>query len=326
MEPENNAADSGGDSADIVVTDKELFDHAISTPPPDQPAEAAKVAPEAAPPQPQPQEHPGGDRRRDEHGRFVAGQPPQQPQQQPGQPQQPQQQPQQQRLPEDHRVPLRELLAEREQRQKAQAEMAQMREAWAYFQNTQLQPQQQPQQPQQPQQVPQTIFDNPDQYLAERVISPLQQWGQDGMLKIKDGLSRAIADQQFGAQAINAALADIASIRYTPQGDFQYRQIMASGHPYGELIKWHQQARAHQAIGPDPNAWLRKQQEAWFNDPNVQARMIEHVRRQQQHPGANRPPPTVNLPPSLSSLPASSGRLDDQGDLSDASLYRFATR
>ena len=310
MSPDENVANTDvGQPADIVVTDKQLFDHAVAPP---EPARETQPAPEQAAPQQQQPTPEQLQRARDEQGRFAKGQP--QPQQQRPQQQQPR--------PEDHRVPLAVLHQERARAQRAEAEMAQMREAWAYFQQQQMAAQQRQQQPEQPQQ---TIFDNPDSYLNERVISPLQQWGQMEMMKVKDGLSRSHANDRFGENVVNAALEDLRSIRQTPQGDFVFRQIMASGHPYGELVKWHHTARMQQAIGPNPQAWLQQQQQAWFNNPQVQRKMIEHLRAQQQQNGSGRPP-QVNLPPSLSSLPAASGRREEGGDMSNASLYRFATK
>jgi hypothetical protein len=145
-----------------------------------------------------------------------------------------------------------------------------------------------------------------------------------------DKMSREFANHQFGSQAIEAALADMTRIRHTPQGDAIYRQIMATGHPYGALMQWHQQVQAHQniakvqqVIGPDPNAWLKQKQQEWVKDPNAQRAVLAELRQQQQASGR---PPNVSLPPSLSSMPASSGRLDDGGDLSNESLYRFAIK
>jgi hypothetical protein len=317
---QDDVANNGGDVADVVVTDKQLFEHAISDAKPEPAAPAAAPSPDTAAPEPTPQQEPAGQRQRDDQGRFVAGRP-QAPQQQPQPQAQPQPPAQQQRQPEDHRVPLAELHKERARAQRAEAEAAQMREAWAQFQRMQQQQAPQPQAAA----PPTTIFDNPDHYLAENVVNPLRQEGQRYMMQIKDGLSREMANQQFGREAVDAALRDLGGFRDTPQGDFVFWQIMGSGHPYGALIQWHKQARAQQAIGHDPEAWLRKQQEAWFNDPNVQAKMIEHVRKQQQQKVPGRPP-NVQLPPSLSSLPAAASRIEDQGDLTDASLYRFATR
>jgi len=144
------------------------------------------------------------------------------------------------------------------------------------------------------------------------------------MLQIKDGLSREMANQQFGEKAVQAALDEITKVRMTPQGDFAYRQMMASGHPYGALVRWHAQARAQQAIGNDPNAWLRARQQEWVRDPNAQKAVLEYLRQQQTQQGRGQPP-SVQLPPSLSTLPGSPAGAEPIGDLSDASLYAFAT-
>lgn len=324
MTPDDNVANTGG-GGDVVVTDQQLFDHATAPEPAAQapapePAPATQQGDQQGQPQPTPQQQDAAQRQRDEQGRFARQQPGQQPPQQ--QPQVPQQQPR----TEDHRVPLAELHKERQRAQRAEAEAEQMRQAWQQFQYMQQQEAMRRQQPQEPEQPPQTIFDNPDQYLAHTVMNPLRQEGQMAMMQIKDGLSREMANQQFGEQYVTGALQDLASIRHTPQGNFVFNQIMQSGHPYGALVKWHHTAKAQQAIGPDPQAWLQKQQQAWFNDPTVQAKMIEHVRTQQQRNGNGQRPPQVNLPPSLSSLPSASGRIEQQGDLSNDSLYRYATK
>jgi hypothetical protein len=209
------------------------------------------------------------------------------------------------------------MLDERERRQRVEAEYNQL-----------LQHLQQQQRAQQPQ-GPETIFDAPDEYLNQRVIAPLRQEMQMEMMKRTDAQSREFANVQFGEQVVNAALAEIAKIRQTPQGNFVFQQIMAAGHPYGELVKWHNQARAHAAIGQDPQAWLKQQQQAWFNDPKVQEAMAQHLRQkyaaQQQQNGSGNPP-NVSLPPSLSSVPSTSGRNVELGDLSSESLFNFAIK
>jgi len=209
------------------------------------------------------------------------------------------------------------MLDERERRQRIEAEYNQL-----------LQHFQQQQRQQQPQ-GPETIFDAPDEYLNQRVIAPLRQEMQMEMMKRTDAQSREFANVQFGEQAVNAALAEIAKIRQTPQGNFVFQQIMAAGHPYGELVKWHNQAKAHAAIGQDPQAWLKQQQQAWFNDPKVQEAMAQHLRQkyaQQQQQNGSGNPPNVSLPPSLSSVPSSSGRGVELGDLSSESLFNYAIK
>ena len=222
-DPENVADNT---SQDVVITDEQLFDHAIApdpapTPPTveiqgggDQPGQTGQSGPSIGQPASQPA---AGELPRDPQGRF-AKTPAQKPQAAP------QQQPQ--RTPEDHRVPLRELLDERERRQRIEAEAHQMRQAWAQFQAQQQAAAQQ-------QQAPQTIFDAPEDYLTQRVIEPLRQEMQMEALKNKEQMSREVANHQFGQQAVNAALADMTRVRWTPQGDLAYRQIMSAGHPYG---------------------------------------------------------------------------------------------
>ena len=308
-------ADGGGGN---TITDRQLFDHATApdptpspspAPAPSQPSQSPSDtggATDAPPPSTRPDLQPeqpaqAGQQPRTPEGKFAPKGPPQ---------------PQQRQMPEDHRVPLREMLDERERRQRIEAEYNQL-----------LQHIQQQQRAQQPQ-GPETIFDAPDEYLNQRVIAPLRQEMQMEMMKRTDAQSREFANVQFGEQVVNAALADIAKIRQTPQGEFVFRQIMAAGHPYGELVKWHNQARAHAAIGQDPQAWLKQQQQAWFNDPKVQQAMAQHLRQQyaQQQQNGSGNPPNVSLPPSLSSVPSTSGRNVELGDLSSESLFNFAIK
>ena len=309
-------ADGGGGN---TITDRQLFDQAVSTPDPTPAPSSTPSQPSQTPSDtggateaPVPSTRPdlqsqepaqAGQQPRTPEGKFAPKGPPQ------PQPQQ--------RQPEDHRVPLREMLDERERRQRIEAEYNQL-----------LQHIQQQQRAQQPQ-GPETIFDAPDEYLNQRVIAPLRQEMQMEMMKRTDMQSREFANVQFGEQVVNAVLADIARIRQTPQGDFVFRQIMAAGHPYGELVKWHHQARAQAAIGNDPQAWLRQQQQAWFNDPKVQQAMAQHLRQQhaqQQQKNGSGNPPNVSLPPSLSSVPSTSGRNVELGDLSSESLFNFAIK
>lgn len=306
---------TGGDSGN-TITDRQLFDHANADP--------APAAPSPAPSQPsQSPQSAGG-----EAGDAVPSTRPdlQQPQQQ-GQPRNPQGQfapKQQQRQAEDHRVPLRELLAERDARQRLEAHAQELTRAVMELQQRTDPNRQQSQQPEQ------TIFDNPDQYLNDRVANPLRQEGQRYMMQVKDGLSREFANNQFTQPVVDQALAAMSQFRHTPQGNFVFHQIMNSGHPYGELVKWHRQATAYASIGADPRAWLTKQQQAWFNDPGVQQKMVEHLRAKHQAAQSNgsgaRPPNNVQLPPSLSSVASTASRMPEGGDLSSQSLWSFANR
>jgi len=133
-----------------------------------------------------------------------------------------------------------------------------------------------------------------------------------------------MANTQFTPQVVNTALQAMAQFRHTPQGNFVFNTIMQSGHPYGELVEWHKQVSAMSAIGADPEAWLKQQQEKWLDDPNARQQMLARMRAQQN--GAQGNPPNVQLPPSLSSAPSTSGRSVEQGDLSSESLWSFVNR
>ena len=163
-----------------------------------------------------------------------------------------------------------------------------MRNAWAQFQQQQAAQQQKAQ-------APQSIFDQPEQYLIENVINPLRQEMRLEVMDRNDKMSRYYANREHGQQAVEAALADLKSIRDTPQGGFIYQQIMQSGHPYGELVAWHNEARQQhqmrQQMGNNPQAWMQQQEERWFEDPQKQLEMLKRLRakqvkQQQQQRGA----------------------------------------
>ena len=304
---------SGNSSDTNTITDQQLFDHAVSSPDP---------TPASSPPSSVPSSTPSSDARASEQPASTRPDLQQQGTPTEGQPRapdgkfapKPQGQPQQQ----GHNVPLAELLRERDARQKLEAHAAELTRAVM-----ELQQRMNPQQPQQPQ-GPQTIYDDPDTYLDQRVMQPLRQEGQMYMMKIKDDMSRVQANRDYGVKEVNAALGQMQQVRHTPQGQFVFNQIMSSGHPYEQLVQWHRQVRAQAAIGADPQAWLRQQQQAWAQNEKVQD-YIADLRAKRLGAQQARPP-NVQLPPSLSSVRSSSGRMDNGGDLSSASLYDFATK
>ena len=304
---------SGNSTDTNTITDRQLFDHAISTPDPTPAPDTSQPSssqPSSTPSQGQASEQPASTRPDLQQGAQTPGQPrdPQgkfapKPQGQQGQ---------------QHNVPLAELLKERDARQRLEAHASELTRAVM-----DLQQRLSPQQPQQPQ-GPETIFDDPRAYLDQHVMQPLRQEGQMYMMKIKDDVSRTQANMQFGENEVNAALTDMGRIRQTPQGNFVFNQIMQSGHPYGELVKWHRTVRTQQAIGANPQAWLRQQQQAWAENEKVQDYVMQMRAKRLGAQKGN--PPNVQLPPSLSSVRSSSGRMDNGGDLSSSSLYDFATK
>ena len=304
---------SGNSTDTNTITDRQLFDHAISSPDPTPaPSTPAPSEPSSPPSQgAQASEQPASTRPDLQQDAQASGQPrnPQgqfapKPQGQQGQ---------------QHNVPLAELLKERDARQRLEAHAQELTRAVMDLQRR-LDPQQAPQQPQ----GPETIFDDPRTYLDQNVMAPMRAEMQAYGMKVKDDMSRTQANMQFGEQEVNAALQQMAQIRQTPQGNFVFNQIMSAGHPYGELVKWHRTVQAQAAIGADPQAWLRQQQQTWAENEKVQDYVMQLRAKRLSAQKGN--PPNVQLPPSLSSVRSSSGRMDNGGDLSSSSLYDFATK
>jgi hypothetical protein len=114
---------------------------------------------------------------------------------------------------------LRELLEERDRRQKLETQVAQLTEAFNHIRQYGLQPPQGQPQPQPPN--PQQLFEQPDQYLNANVINPLREWGTREMLAIKEAMSLDYANDKYGEKVVNEAFEAMKKVRYTPEGDFR---------------------------------------------------------------------------------------------------------
>lgn len=311
----------------VEDTDRDLLSSALT----DEP-QATPAAPEPAPPSVgEAPPAPTDGQPRDDLGRFApkdetAPKPPVQPTQ-PQVAESQQAPPTADSQPQEHRVPLRELLDEREKRQEAARQLAERDQRLDYMSRLLASMQQQPQQqpgPQQ-QQQPVDIWSNPDAYLDGR-ISPHVQNAVNAIQQVKEDNSRLLADDKYGEEVVNAAYAELTRQLQTGQGQFDYQRIMASRHPYGELVKWHKAQTNLKQIGESPEAWLEKQLAAKMHDPAFQAQVIQLAQQQQPSNGSGRPAP-ISLPPSLSRTPAAMGVVaDDSTDQSDAAELTAALR
>lgn len=261
------------------------------------------------------------DRPRDDQGRFVEA------------PQPPAAEPESVTTG-DHRVPLRELLDEREKRQAAALESERLRQQNEHMSRLLMQPQfvqpQQPQGQQQPAGPEPSIWDNPEAYLAAR-INPYWQQAQAEIMQIreqlfaeKEAMSRERAIDKFGDEAVDAAFNDLAQHMQAGHALHDYARIMQSPHPFGELMRWHQTQVNEREVGGDLNGWLERKLEERMNDPAFQAKVIERARSgsQQQQGGS-----TVKLPPSLSRAPSSMQILGAEAmDEDDAAILKSSLR
>ena len=116
------------------------------------------------------------------------------------------------------------------------------------------------------------------------------------------------------AQGIQARNPDVLNI---------YQQVMQSKHPYDAIVA------AHKRVGV-----MQQIDKAGDLDKWVMQRAAELQQQQTQPQGNSRQASNgspqgnsiVKLPPSMRNLPASQVDGDDDSDMSDAAMFRYATR
>lgn len=173
---------------------------------------------------------------------------------------------------------------------------------------------------------PPDFYENPAAFVDDR-LNPARQELAREMGQMKEGFSKLIAIDKFGEEAVVAAYRELEKQYNDGTAQPDYIRIMRSAHPYGELVKWHKQVLTRQTVGDDPSAWFERQLEERLKDPTYQGKVLERIRGTANAAPQNGSSPKVVLPPSLNKV-ASAARVtgEDDGDLSDASLYRHATR
>lgn len=108
---------------------------------------------------------------------------------------------------------------------------------------------------------PVTFWENPEEF-TRRLITEQQKPLADKATAIEgrvdhERLNRSefAASQEFGADATKAALeAAKEASQSNPAFQFEYRRIMASAHPWRELVIWHKHQSVLSRFGDDPDA------------------------------------------------------------------------
>jgi hypothetical protein len=163
---------------------------------------------------------------------------------------------------EGARVPVAALQKEREKAKRYTEEVVDLRRQIAdqdrnwqqRFEQlvTQLQPNTAPQQAPDFWEAPETAID----HRLNQAITPIQQ----ALMAQREGMSRMIAAEKHGEEAVNEAYQALASLRASNSPEFQatYQQVMSSPHPYGALVAWHGKQKVMSEIGSDPAAYREK--------------------------------------------------------------------
>lgn len=176
------------------------------------------------------------------------------------------------------------------------------------------QPRQQPPAQQQEQPQAKDFWEDPDGFVAQR-LSPLEKT----MQRQRESVSRMLAVSAHGADTVNAAFEAIKTGLMTNPGATSpdYQRIMASEHPFDELVQWHKRNQNMARVGSDPDKWLEAELEKRLADPAKQAEILARIQASAAAP-TNRSTgaPVTALPPSLNRIPgganeASAGLPDD---------------
>jgi hypothetical protein len=203
----------------------------------------------------------------------------------------------------DHRIPLTELLNEREKRQNAE------RQREAYEQEL-SQLRQQMQALQQPKE-PIDIFANPEAYTQ----SIEQQMGEK-LRAMEANFSLRLAHNKHGEVFTEA----FQEVMQRPLSDPMRQQVINSSDPGETLVSLYQRERTYKEVGTDPAAYKAKILEDALKDPSFLAQAMQTAR---QTAGAQpKPNNKIDLPPSLNKV-ASANSGDDNDD-SDGSVFSYA--
>lgn len=207
---------------------------------------------------------------------------------------------------QDHRVPLTELLNERERRQNEQRQREQLQ--------YQLQELQRKLQEKETPQEPVDMFTDPQAW-EQTLTQRNEQWRKQVMGEMSLRLAKANHKDLFDE-------AYVAMQQRLQSGDVALQQAFISSPDPGEMmINWYKREKTIQTVGPDPEAFLAKALDAALENPEFLARAVEKARGT-----ASTKPTQVKLPPSLSKATASSASGESAGEDSDSALWENAWR
>lgn len=283
----------------VPMDDKELWNAATEA----EPAQAETVE----------QEQPEVGQPRDEHGRFAtkAQEPEQEPVGQAPVAQEPE--------PKEQGIPSWRLKEEAEARRAAEARLEEFnRREWQREQEL-AQLRQQLQQATQPQEQVDPYADLPG--AIKQATSPFEGRLSSFESKMVLRASRAEAVVEHGREAVSEMETAIQKAMQSGDPEMQLlsMQMRASDHPVGLAMKWHQNHKLVTQTGGDIESYKAK----LLEDPEFLNRALEAARLKAGN--QQKPSSVVSLPPSLNKAAASMPVGNEDNDMSDGSLWRFAT-
>lgn len=173
-----------------------------------------------------------------------------------------------------------------------------------------------------PKAEPVEIWEDPNGFVShvtKEALTPIEQQLQE----MRETFSRSNAETAFGADKVAEAYEAMGkNLEALPQNerDEIISRLKKHPHPFGEIVKWHQNNQTLSKVGNDPQKWLDAEKEKWLSDPAEQAKIMERIRG-----SAQTRPSVTNLPPSLNRVSSAGNGLDTSDDLSNESLFAHAT-
>jgi hypothetical protein len=175
---------------------------------------------------------------------------------------------------------------------------------------------------------PPDLFENPTgaiEYGAKQLLTPYEQRLQAMEAREQSRLefySRREAIRDHGPETVRAAYDWLARGIQSKDPDVvhAYNQVMQSEHPFDTAVQSYKRTSVMQQISQvgDLDKWvMQRAQELAGAQQQQQGRQPSS----QQPQGSN-----IKLPPTLRSVPAARGAVEDDTDMSDAALFRHASR
>lgn len=269
------------------------------------------------------------ERARDEQGRFAAKEPEVEAKPEPEkveakpEPVKEQQQPEAKDAKDEAAVPSWRLREVGEARQAAErrAEEAQRQ---TYALNAQLQQMQNElAQLRKPKEEATDFFVDPDKALQQR-LSPVEERFAKLETEMRLNSSKALAVAMHGAPAIAEMekAVEQAAQANNPDIPALAEQMRRSHDPVGVAMAWHQRSKLISETGGDIGKYKERILGEAMKDPAFLKQALEAARSA----AGQQSSPAINLPPSLNKTAGSAASAPDDGDVSDAALFRQAVR
>ncbi len=219
---------------------------------------------------------------------------------------------------QDHRVPLVELLNEREKRQGFERQIEEERRQRQTLER-QIAEFRRAQQPK-----PETpdVFENPKGF-----VETIEQTLDRKLREQAAEFSLKMAHRQYKGEFDAAYQALIQEGNANPA---TVQAIISQYDPGEALMQWHRQRSLMEKVGGDFDGYMKKREEDLLKDPEFRKRFADLLRAEQTSSTnqTGRPAPMVQMPPSLSKVSGAAPKgADDVTDISDGeALFRYATR